>query len=225
MNGSAGPAPTDPLATRQQIVRDRMTQLEDRMFRLADKLAESEPEQAERLRRALRQARELLIRRNMEETITLLDEGDLIDAADRQLVIMKNLEQVLEILLEDPDNTAERKKEIDRLKEFHKKIQELLDAQQALKAKTDAPAKLLEEVTQPLETLAQGVAHAALKEVAQGVLEVPEVHQVVGERLQDVVGVERWDLLCPVPLVVAIGLHPSPCSGRDPPRGLCSGAC
>src|SRR5262245_53545437 len=81
---TASPASAkDPLTSKQQIVRDRMIQLEDRMFRLTEKLAKAEPEQAKRLEGALRQARELLIRRHMEETMALLEAGKLPDAADR----------------------------------------------------------------------------------------------------------------------------------------------
>ena len=49
-----------------------MAQLEDRMFRLTQQLAETEPEQAARLQQALQRARELLISRNMDEAIQIL---------------------------------------------------------------------------------------------------------------------------------------------------------
>ncbi len=136
-----GSAAKDPLATKQEIVRDRMTQLEDRMFRLTENLAPSHPEQAERLAGALRRARELLIRRNMDETIALLDEGHLTEAADRELVIVKGLEHLLKLLLEDPDNTRQRKKEIDQLREFRNQVRELLEAERELKARADAAGR------------------------------------------------------------------------------------
>lgn len=132
----------DPLATKEQIVRDRMTQLEDRMFRLTEKLADAEPEQAERLENALRRARELLVRRNMDETIRLIEAGNLTEAADRELIIVKNLEEVLAILLEDPDNTKQRQKEIDQLQEFRDKVESLLEEERELKAKADAVPRL-----------------------------------------------------------------------------------
>ncbi len=132
----------DPLASKQQIVRDRMIQLEDRMFRLTEKLAKAEPEQAKRLEGALRQARELLIRRHMEETMALLEAGKLPDAADRQTEITKDLERVLKLLLEDPDNSKERKKEIDRLQAFKDQIKSLLEAERKLKAQADAAPRL-----------------------------------------------------------------------------------
>jgi len=126
----------DALAARQQLVHDRMTQLEDRMFRLIDQLAETEPEQAERLETSLRRARELLIRRNMDETIELLDRRALTDAADRQLAIIANLEAVLASLMEEPDRTKQRRSEIERLKAFSKDVRKLLDAQRDIEAQS-----------------------------------------------------------------------------------------
>jgi hypothetical protein len=60
-------------------------------------------------------------------------------------------------------------------------------------------SQLLQEVSQALGAVPHLVAHAALHEVAQGVLQVPEVHQVVRQRVQHVVGIERRDLLRAVP--------------------------
>ena len=135
-------ATPDPLATKQQIARDRMTQLEDRMFRVAEKLAEAEPEQAQRLESALRRARELLIRRHMDEIIVMLEGGHLTDASDRQLQVNKDLERILELLLEDPDNSEERQAEIDRLQEYRNRVNELLEEERALKARADAVPRL-----------------------------------------------------------------------------------
>ena len=141
----------DPLATRQQIVRDRMAQLEDRMFRLTEQLAESEPEQAARLQQALQRARELLISRNMNEAIKLLDQGHLTDASDRQLSIEKDLQRLLRILLTDPDNTKERREEIKRLEAFRKQVEELLKQQHELKNKTDGADKPTDEKLEPFD--------------------------------------------------------------------------
>jgi hypothetical protein len=64
--------------------------------------------------------------------------------------------------------------------------------------------ELLQEIPQTLHAVAHGVAHAALEEVAKGVLEVTEVHQVVGEVIEDVVRFEGWDFLGAVPHRIAI---------------------
>jgi len=135
-------SPQDPLAAKQRIVRDRMAQLEDRMFRLTERLAASEPAQAERVREALQRARALLVRQDMGETIALLEKGDLTGASDRELIIVKNLEEVLETLLEDPDGTERRRKEIEQLDAFRDEVESMLNEERELKARADAVPRL-----------------------------------------------------------------------------------
>src|SRR5206468_3716176 len=85
-------------------------------------------------------------------------------------------------------------------------------------------AELLEEVAETFETLAEGVAHAALEEVAEGVLEVAEVQEVIGKTGEDIVGVEGRDILRAVPFGVAeavghaaiIRPHPGPAARPSP---------
>ncbi len=132
----------DPLAAKQQIIRDRMTQLEDRMFRLTEKLGKTEPEQAKRLLAALQQARESLIRHHMEETIALLEQGKFSDASDREHAIVQELEGVLKLLIEDPDRSDERQQEIDRLKELQEQVRAVLELQRNLKQRADAAPRL-----------------------------------------------------------------------------------
>ena len=64
-------------------------------------------------------------------------------------------------------------------------------------------AQLLQQIAQAVGTLAVGRAHAALQHAAQRLLEIAEVHQVVGQRLQYIVGVELGDVLRSIPLAVA----------------------
>ncbi|HOW70001.1 MAG TPA: hypothetical protein PKY77_05310 [Phycisphaerae bacterium] len=131
----------DPLAARQEIVRDRMTQLEDRMYRLAEKLKATEPEQAKRLEAALHRAREQLLRRLMDESIDLLDKGELTEAADRQAAVLAGLEGLMKALTEEEDGRDERAKAIERLKAIEERILQLLDQQKRLKGATDGQGR------------------------------------------------------------------------------------
>ncbi|GMV96371.1 MAG: hypothetical protein AMXMBFR83_07370 [Phycisphaerae bacterium] len=140
--GAGGERARDPLATKQQIVRDRMTQLEDRMFRLTEKLAQSEPEQARKLEAAMKRSQELLIRRSMEDAIALLEAGKLTDASDRQAAAVKGLEGVLKILLEEPDNTRERQAEIDKLQAYQDQVRKLLENERMLRTQSEAAPRL-----------------------------------------------------------------------------------
>ncbi|GBD13700.1 hypothetical protein HRbin24_01736 [bacterium HR24] len=73
-------------------------------------------------------------------------------------------------------------------------------------------AQALQEVAQPLHALAHGPPHAPLQQVAKGVLQVAEVHQVVGDGREELVRVEGRNLLRPVPLRVTVkprhAIHP-----------------
>lgn len=145
-------ATASPLATKQQIVRDRMIQLEDRMFRLIEQLSDREPEQAAKLEAALKKARELLIRRNMDATIRLLSDEDLAGASDKQIEIVRDLENVLKVLLEEPDSSRQRQEEIARLEALKEQVRQLLEEQQKLDAVAEAaePQKQLGEKTAQL---------------------------------------------------------------------------
>ncbi|MBI4580208.1 MAG: hypothetical protein HY718_10930 [Planctomycetes bacterium] len=134
----------DPLAARQQIVRDRLAQLEDRMFRLSEKLAQPDPQQAKRLERALRESGELLIRHHMEQAIQLLEQGSLVEAADHQAAAHKALEDILKLLTETGEDSRQRQEEIDRMEALRQQVGRLLEQQYELRAKTD-PAERLSE--------------------------------------------------------------------------------
>ena len=69
------------------------------------------------------------------------------------------------------------------------------------------------------ETLSLLVLQAALEQVAQRLLEIAEVHEVVGDRVEQVIRVERWDFLRSVPAGVAVFAHLSLCTARG--RTLC----
>jgi hypothetical protein len=64
--------------------------------------------------------------------------------------------------------------------------------------------QLLEEVAEALHAVALWVSHPALEQVTERVLEVTEVHQVIGEVIEDVVRFERRDFLGAVPHRIAI---------------------
>jgi len=49
----------------------------------------------------------------------------------------------------------------------------------------------------PCVAVARVVAHAALQQVAQGVLQVAEVHQVVRQRIEHIIRVQRRDSCAP----------------------------
>ena len=62
--------------------------------------------------------------------------------------------------------------------------------------------QLLQQIAQAVRPLPIRRAHAALQHAAQRLLQVAEIHQIVGQRLQHLVGVELGDVLRPIPLAV-----------------------
>ena len=64
--------------------------------------------------------------------------------------------------------------------------------------------EFLQQVAQALHAVALLVAHPALHQVAQGVLQVAEIHDVVGQGLDHLVGVESRDRLRAVPFAVPV---------------------
>lgn len=131
----------DPLALKQQIVRDRMGQLEERMYRLSTQLQTLEARQAEQLENAVRRTRELLIRREMERTIRMLETGQLGEAAEREQDIVTALEQVLAILTSEPDRTRQLQEQIAKLQEWLKQVEALVAKQNDLKSQLDRAGK------------------------------------------------------------------------------------
>src|SRR5207247_495495 len=84
-------------------------------------------------------------------------------------------------------------------------------------------AELLEEIAEAFQALAERVAHAALEEVAEGVLEVAEVQEVIGEAGEDVVGVKGRDILSAVPFGVAEAVSHAGAIIRDAGGRGCAG--
>lgn len=113
-----------------------MAQLEDRMYRLLDQLNKTEPQQAQRMAQALKQARELLIRHDMDRAITLLQQGDLASAGEQQATVIKHLEQLLTTLTRDADQLEQIKTQMERLRELHQQIDALQQKQRDLKDRT-----------------------------------------------------------------------------------------
>ena len=74
-----------PLATRQEIIRDRVQRLEDQMYRMIQNLKATEPGQARRLEKALAGMGELGIRADLKNLIGLLNANRLDLAADEQV--------------------------------------------------------------------------------------------------------------------------------------------
>jgi hypothetical protein len=103
-NKSANPSDRDTIGFSQQNAAAQMNELEERMFRLSEALRGLEPENASRLRLALKFSREEQILEQMRETHKLLKDAQLSKAETETKELIAKLEHLRNLLLaEDLD--------------------------------------------------------------------------------------------------------------------------
>ena len=101
---AATPSDRDTIGFSQQNVAAQMNELEERMFRLSEALRGLEPENASRLRLALKFSREEQILEQMRETHKLLKDAQLSKAETEVKELIAKLEHLRNLLLaEDLD--------------------------------------------------------------------------------------------------------------------------
>ncbi|MCH8054314.1 MAG: hypothetical protein IH895_09650, partial [Planctomycetes bacterium] len=122
-----------PLATKERIIHDRVLQLEDQMYRLIEQLRESEPEKARRMEKVLARMGELGIRRQLETVIEVLNEDRLDEALTEQDRLLGHLSTLLTLLIEDEDDSEERKKELERLQKLTEELDKLISKEKSLR--------------------------------------------------------------------------------------------
>lgn len=148
-------APQAPLATKQQIIRDRVLRLEDQMFRLSESLREEDPVQAERLEKALRRMGELSVRQDLKELVELLArEGQYGAAAERQEALLQKYGVLLDLLMREEDDEARRKEELERLEKTLERLKEIIEQQQGLKQQAESAEQTAEELQADPEAVA-----------------------------------------------------------------------
>lgn len=130
-------APINPLATKQEMIEERIARLEDRMFRLRERLSESEPENAKKLAMALEQAGRLDVKGRTAEIVELLRSAGKLDVAhDRQRQLVDDLELLLNALLDRSPDDAKRREEMKRLAQIKEDIDKLLKEQRSLRQRS-----------------------------------------------------------------------------------------
>lgn len=120
----------EALAAKQEMVRDQIRRLVDRMYRLSEALRETEPASAEKLRAALTQAKERLVELQADEALALLQQHQLDEARTIQQELLDSLNDVLEVMLAGPDEGERLRSEIERLEAFRQELGRLIERQQ-----------------------------------------------------------------------------------------------
>lgn len=140
---SISSAAKTPLASKQEMIRDRFERFQDRVFGLRDQLSESEPENAARLERALQKAGELGLADKLEEIIALLnDPSSMHKAAAEEEAWLANAQNILQLLLAQDADAEKRKEEMERLKQYQEQVERLLKEQKEVRNEAGQAAAL-----------------------------------------------------------------------------------
>ncbi|HUU82483.1 MAG TPA: DUF4175 family protein [Phycisphaerae bacterium] len=153
------PQPTEitkPLPAKQQMIQDRIRRLQDRMFRLYEKLAETEPDNAAKLSAALERIGRSDIDDKVEELVAMLaDDAQLLRAHDEQEQLLADLEGVLTLLMQHGD-AENRRQRIEQLRRLGRELEELLEEQQQQRSdasRSAAAARRAGQIGQALQRL------------------------------------------------------------------------
>ena len=128
------------LSLEEQSLKSRFERLEAVAARLAELAAKSEPERAKQLRRAIRASREKGITEQFGTIVRLLESERLSAASRDQVALQKELESLLQLLLEDPGN-AERNARKRFLKEQIRQLGKLIRQQRSVRGQTEEGAE------------------------------------------------------------------------------------
>lgn len=132
------------LADRQAAVREQIARLEDRLFQLAQALKKTEPEKASRLLEGLSALRGKQVRERMDGIVKLLGEAKFSDAVDQQQAVGNDLQELLKLLLAEPDNLEERKRELERLAALKQALEDVIREQEEEKRSAEQSARAQE---------------------------------------------------------------------------------
>jgi tetratricopeptide (TPR) repeat protein len=108
----------DLARVKQEEAREKLERLEETMDRLSRLLAQSEPQNAAKLRMAFKEARDRLLREGMDRIVRYLDAKKLDRAIEDQDRIKDNLQEILDILLEKDVDPRELLKHIRRIRDI-----------------------------------------------------------------------------------------------------------
>lgn len=117
------------LDARQAEIAAQLQRLESRMLELAERLAETEPANAERIRSGLDLLGRTQIRDRVNALIEKLRGADLADAEQVQVEVIRDLDGLLKLLRSSSSELERRREERRRLEETRRRIQRLADEQ------------------------------------------------------------------------------------------------
>jgi hypothetical protein len=179
------------LGVRQKLVERRMTELENKLTLIADRLREKEPERAARLVEAYQQSKELLITKKMAEVSELLNQDQLNQADQKLDEVIKSVESLIRILVDEKEPPMSKEQEMEMLERWKQKIEERINEQREQRRETekisdkDQAVKNLEGQIKKLESLI---------DKQKEVIEATEQNQGAGLRALDQVADKQFEI-------------------------------
>ena len=135
------PVPTSggktPLGVRQQRVEQMTEQLERRFGALIQALQQTEPERAERLKKTLDEAKKLQLKDRMALITRSLDTANLETATDSQKDVLSDIRRLLALLLDEKSDKDKDREEFERLQEWKKNIEKIIQEEMGEKREAD----------------------------------------------------------------------------------------
>ncbi|MEM9409676.1 MAG: hypothetical protein AAGA30_01095 [Planctomycetota bacterium] len=128
------------LGARQRLVERKMQELENQFTSIAEKLQEKEPERAKRLIAAYQQAKEKLIIKKMAEVSRLLDESKFAEAEESIEVVIKRLDDLVRLLLNNQAEKQTTQEQIAQYEQWKKNLQDIKKDQSSQRRETEKVA-------------------------------------------------------------------------------------
>lgn len=132
----------DQVEFQQKNASAQFQELEERMFRLAELIRESEPSDSARLLMGVQRAREELIIEQMKGIVALIGEKDLTKAADEQKNVLIKLDELKRLLA---TGDLDLQLQLERLKKLQAALEKLDAAIKEETRQVDASKKLAAE--------------------------------------------------------------------------------
>ncbi|PHX99618.1 MAG: hypothetical protein CK530_12055 [Planctomycetaceae bacterium] len=139
-SSSAPISTSESLVDREQDVLRQFRDLEKTFLRLADLLATSDPRRSALLRSVFEQARNEELDNRLHTIVTLLAEGQLLKAGNRQSSAIDALKQLLD-LLESGDTDRRLANTKEEVKQFLARLSKLISRQRDIEGSTEAGGK------------------------------------------------------------------------------------
>ncbi len=139
-SSSAPISTSESLVDREQDLLRQFRDLEKTFLRLADLLATSDPRRSALLRSVFEQARNEELDNRLDTIVTLLAEGQLLKAGNRQSSAIDALKQLLD-LLESGDTDRRLANTKEEVKQFLARLSKLISRQRDIEGSTEAGGK------------------------------------------------------------------------------------